>query len=251
MAQGRRVIIDAHAHVDSVPSLGWIDPPEKLIALMDAAGVDRACVMTYTEAPQYNPRALEDIAGAVTRYPDRLIGFARLHPWYDESVSMLERAVRDLGMKGVKLHPVGTLSHPASPQTVALLRRAGELGVPALFHSGDEPMATPRAIALGAAKCPETTVILGHMGGYHHVDEAIEVAERHPNILLETSAMPYPRKIGEAVRRLGAGRVLFASDGPGCRPRLEVEKVRQAGLAEGDLARVLSGNVAALLGLAP
>ena len=241
------MIVDAHAHVDVVPALGWIDPPEKLIALMDVAGVDRACVMTYTEAPQFNPRALVDIAEAVARYPDRLVGFARLHPWYPESLSLLDRAVREMGMKGLKLHPVGTLSHPASEQTLLLMRRAGELRVPVLFHCGDEPMATPRAIGLAAAACPDTTVILGHMGGYFHVDEAIAVAEELPNVMLETSAMPYPRKIGEAVRRLGAARVMFASDGPGCRPRLEVEKVRQAGLAAAEMELVMAGNILALL----
>ena len=242
------MIVDAHAHVDVVPALGWIDPAEKLIALMDMAGVERACVMTYTEAPQFNPHALDDIAEAVARYPARLVGFARLHPWYTESMSLLDRAVLELGMKGLKLHPVGTLSHPASEQTLALMRRAGELRVPVLFHCGDEPMATPRAIGLAAARCPDTTVILGHMGGYFHVDEAIAVAEELPNVLLETSAMPYPRKIGEAVRRIGADRVLFASDGPGCRPRLEVEKVRQAGLSDAELKRVLAGNILDLLG---
>ena len=121
---------------------------------MDVAGVDRACVMTYTEAPQFNPRALVDIAEAVARYPDRLIGFARLHPWYPESLSLLDRAVRELGMKGLKLHPVGTLAHPASEQTLLLMRRAGELRVPVLFHCGDEPMTTPRAIAPGCRGVP-------------------------------------------------------------------------------------------------
>jgi hypothetical protein len=241
------VIIDAHAHVDRVPALGWIDPPEKIVGLMDVAGVDRACVMSYTEAPQFNPTALEMIAEAVSRFPDRLIGFARLHPWYPEALPMLDRAVRVLGMKGLKLHPVGTLAHPAGEQTLALLRRAGELRVPVLFHCGDEPMTTPYAIALAAAACPDTTIVLGHMGGYHHVDEAIAVAEAHPNIVLETSAMPYPRRIAEAVARIGAGRVLFASDGPGCRPRLELEKVRQAGLTPDDQRRVLHDNIAALL----
>lgn len=241
------MIIDAHAHVDVVPALGWIDPPEKLLRLMDVAGVERACVMSYTEAPQFNPRALDDVAEAVARYPDRLIGFARLHPWYPEALSLLDHAVRDLGMRGLKLHPVGTLAHPAGAQTVSLMRRAGELHVPVLFHCGDEPMTTPRAIALAAAACPHTTVVLGHMGGYFHVDEAIAVAEAHPNVLLETSAMPYPAKIAEAVRRVGARRVLYASDGPGCRPRLEVEKVRQANLSTEDERRVLADNIAELL----
>jgi predicted TIM-barrel fold metal-dependent hydrolase len=72
-------------------------------------------------------------------------------------------------------------------------------------------------------------------------------AERYGNIVLETSAVPYPDKIGEAVRRLGAERVIFGSDGPGCNPTLEVEKVRLAGLSPEDERRVLAGNIVRLL----
>jgi predicted TIM-barrel fold metal-dependent hydrolase len=85
------------------------------------------------------------------------------------------------------------------------------------------------------------------MGGYFHVDEAIEAAERCPNLLLETSAMPYPAKIREAVGRVGAARVLYASDGPACSPRIEVEKVRLASLDRADERLVLGENAAALL----
>ena len=85
------------------------------------------------------------------------------------------------------------------------------------------------------------------MGGYFHVDEAIEAAERRPNLVLETSAMPYPAKIAEAVARVGAERVLYASDGPACSPRIEVEKVRLAGLDAGVERLVLGENAARLL----
>jgi predicted TIM-barrel fold metal-dependent hydrolase len=236
-------VIDAHTHVDEVPALGWVDPPEKLVALLDEAGISRAVVMTYTEAPQFNARALDHLAEAVARFPDRLVGFARVHPWYDEAPRLLERAITEHGMKGLKLHPVGTLDHPGSPATVRLLRLAGERGAPALFHCGDEPMTTPTAIAAGAVQAPDTTVILGHMGGYLHVDEAIRVAERHPNIVLETSAMPYPDKIRAAVDRIGPDRVVYGSDGPGCPPRLELRKVLAAGLSEAERRLVLHDNM--------
>ncbi len=241
-------IIDSHTHVDEVPALGWIDPPEKLIGLLDEAGIAQAVVMTYTELPGFNPNALEYIAEAVAKYPDRLIGYARLHPWHEaEAARLLLKAVREYRMKGLKLHPVGTLAHPADASTLKLIRLAAELQVPVLFHCGDEPMTTPLAIAVAAARVPDAIIILGHMGGFFHVDEAIEVAERHPSVLLETSAMPYPGKIHEAVRRVGANRVLYASDGPGCPPRLELEKVRMAGLSDRDLALVLRGNIVRLL----
>jgi predicted TIM-barrel fold metal-dependent hydrolase len=240
-------IIDAHTHVDEVPALGWMDPPEKLVALLDEAGIGKAVVMTYTELPGYNPHALDYLAEVVNRFPDRLVGFVRLHPWYDEAATLLEEAIGTHRMKGIKLHPVGTLDHPGSDATVRLLRLAGEHNAPALFHCGDEPMTTPLAVAQAARRAPETTIILGHMGGYFHVDEAVRVAERHPNVVLETSAMPYPAKIREAVSRIGAERVIYGSDGPGCPPRLELRKVLAAELAPAELAAVLHGNIARIL----
>jgi uncharacterized protein len=241
------VIVDSHAHVDEVPALGWMDPASSLVELMDQAGVDQAVVMTYTEAPAVNPNALEYLADQIGRYPERLIGYVRVHPWYPEALDLLERAFGDFHMKGVKLHPVGNLSHPAAEVTLRVIRRAAEHRAPVLFHCGDEALTTPLQIAAAAEAVPEATIILGHMGGYFHVEEAIEVAARVPNVFLETSAMPYPDQIRRAVQTIGAERVLFASDGPGCLPRLEVHKVRLAGLSAAEEQRVFADNILELL----
>ncbi|MDQ3809847.1 MAG: amidohydrolase family protein [Chloroflexota bacterium] len=242
------MIVDAHAHVDEVPALGWIDPPEALIAELDAAGIDRAVVMTYTEAPALNPRAVEYLAEQVARYPDRLIGYVRLHPWYErEAHDLLDRAIRVYRMKGLKLHPVGSLAHPASEPTLRLIRQAAAYAAPVLFHCGDEALTTPLQIARAAEQVPGAAIILGHMGGYFHVDEAIETAARLPNLYLETSAMPYPHLIRRAIDAIGPQRVLFASDGPGCSPRLEVRKVELAGLTSAERELVFHGNIQRLL----
>jgi predicted TIM-barrel fold metal-dependent hydrolase len=50
---------------------------------------------------------------------------------------------------------------------------------------------------------------------------------------------------------VGAGRVVFGSDGPGCHPALEVQKVRLAALDPADERAVLGGTAARLLGLEP
>jgi hypothetical protein len=242
------MIVDSHAHVDEVPALGWIDPASSLVSLMDQAGIDRAVVMTYTELPAVNPRALEYLADQIAQYPDRLIGYVRVHPWYPEALDLVERAFDEFEMKGVKLHPVGNLAHPASEVTLRVMRRAAAHQAPVLFHCGDEALTTPLQIAQAAEAVPEATIILGHMGGYFHVDEAIEVAVRYPNIYLETSAMPYPNQIRRAVDVVGARHVLFASDGPGCLPRLEVHKVRLAGLSTTEEERVFATNILELLG---
>lgn len=242
-----------HMHIDDIPALGWRMSATQCIERMDEAKVDAAAVMTIADLPGgINPKALELIAEACLQYPGRLYGFIRLHPWYRElSLELLDRAVKESGFRGLKLHPVSTLAHPSGDDTIALIRRAGELGVPTLFHCGDEPMTTPLSIAPSAIACPDSIIILGHMGGFFHVDEAIEVAERHPNIVLETSAMPYPAKIREAADRIGAERIIFGSDGPVSSPVLEREKVMMAGLTPEDTALVLGVNAAKILGLAP
>jgi predicted TIM-barrel fold metal-dependent hydrolase len=244
------VIIDFHTHVDHAEAYGWFDPPEKLIPLLDEAGIDRAVVMTYVDAPGGKPDAVEYVADAVARHPDRLIGFVRLNPNVrDEARRILDRAVLELGFRGVKLHPTTTLAHPAAEPTIDVLERCAELGVPALFHCGDDPYTTPQAIEAAAARVPTCSIVMGHMGGYFHVDDAIAAAARRPNLFLETSAMPYPPKIAEAVWLLGSRRVLFGSDGPGCNPALEVRKVTMLGLGPSDERAVLGGSAARLLGI--
>jgi predicted TIM-barrel fold metal-dependent hydrolase len=241
------MIVDSHAHVDEVPALGWLDPAASLVKLMDDADIARAVVMTYTELPAVNPTALEYLAGQIASFPDRLIGYVRVHPWYPEALDLVERAFGDFHMKGVKLHPVGNLSHPASDVSLRVIRRAAAHRAPVLFHCGDEALTTPLQIALAAEAVPQATIILGHMGGYFHVDEAIDVAARYPNVYLETSAMPYPAQIRRAIDTIGAQRVLFASDGPGCLPKLEVHKVRLADLTEAEAERVFADNILELI----
>jgi uncharacterized protein len=243
------LIIDSHTHVDEAPVFGWYDPPETIIRLLDEAEIDQAIVMTYRDAPGPEERIIEYIAEAIQRYPGRLIGYARMNPRYgEEAVRLLDKSIKEYGFKGLKLHPVCYVMHPASDATLNLIRHAASLNVPTLFHCGDEEFSLPLQIAEAAAAVPEANIILGHMGGYFHVRDAIRVAKRFPNLLLETSAMPYPRMIKEAVDELGGHRLLFASDGPGCDPALEVEKVRRAGLSADEEALLFQGNISRLLG---
>ena len=87
------------------------------------------------------------------------------------------------------------------------------------------------------------------MGGYFHVEEAIDVAESFGNVVLETSAMPYPDRIRTAVERIGADRVVFGSDGPVSSPALERQKVVIAELGDQVAGQVLGGNADRMLGL--
>jgi len=88
---------------------------------------------------------------------------------------------------------------------------------------------------------PDVPVILGHMGHGNiiYINAAIDVAERHTNVYLESSGMPMHTKIAEAVRRVGRERVLFGSDVPFHDPVVELLKVQRSGLSDEDLEWVM------------
>ena len=95
---------------------------------------------------------------------------------------------------------------------------------------------------------PTVKVILGHMGHCNvvYINGAIDVAERNANVYLETSGMPMPTKIREAVERVGPDRVLFGSDIPFHHPKIEIDRVHLSGLSPELVERVLSTNARAL-----
>ena len=242
--------IDSHTHIEGLPGCPWLDPPEMILGLIDEADIDKAVVMTYVDAPgsfgDYNP--LQYVQDAFEKYPDRLIGYARLNPLEgDKSKDLLRECISERGFMGLKLHPYGYRSLPEGKTTVELIKVAAQLNAPTLFHCADEECTLPIQVARAAAAVPNAAIIMGHMGGYFHVDSAIRMAKKYENIYLETSAMPYPYKIYEAVEAIGAERVLFASDGPGCDPKLELFKVKLAKLGREKEKLVLGENIMRLL----
>jgi uncharacterized protein len=225
-----------------------VDRLDALCALCREAGVDRAVLMP---APTFRPRnrlvagALD--AAAASR--GRFLGCALINPHFGEdAVAELERAVREWGFRAAKLMPtlhavnlVGALAHP-------VMRKAGELGVPVTIHSGESP-AHPLEIGVLAEAFPDVPVIMDHMGYRNHVGAAIAAAKRAPNLYLMTTAVMEPRCIRDAVRELGAERVVFGSNGPSVPPAVQLAVIRRAELAPADERKVLGENAARLLRL--
>ena len=172
------------------------------------------------------------ISEIVTSYPGRFIGFAAIDPWQGKaSVEELERAVKDLSLRGLKLHPVQQAFHPNDEKFYPLYEKAMELNIPVLFHSGMAASGSGMAGGGGmklkysapipgmddvAADYPHLTVIMAHPG-WPWIEEQIAVALHKPNVYLDLSGW-LPRYIpkqllDEANTRL-QDKVLFGSDYP-------------------------------------
>jgi len=155
--------------------------------------------------------------------------------------------VREWRFCGMKLMPthhafrsVGQAAHP-------LLRKAEELEVPVTIHSGTF-FAHPLEIGILAEAFPRVPLIMDHMGYRYYVAEAIAAARRAPNLYLATTAVMEPHWIRQAVRELGADRVVFGSNAPHVWPATQLLVVRQAELSGTEERKVLGENAARLFG---
>ncbi len=114
------------------------------LALMDEAGVD-VQVLSLTTPGLHNlvaeasvalaRRTNEFVAETVAKRPDRFQGFAALPtPAPDRAPRELERAVRDLGLKGAMLSGRTRDKHLDHPDFRPLFECAAELGTPIFIH---------------------------------------------------------------------------------------------------------------------
>jgi predicted TIM-barrel fold metal-dependent hydrolase len=221
---------------------------DRLDALCRDAGVDRAVLMP---APSFRPRnrLVADALGAAPRSRGRFVGCALVNPHFGEdAVAELERAVREWGFRAAKLMPTLHAVGLAGPLAHPVMRKARELTIPVTIHSGESP-AHPLEIGLLAEAFPDVPVVMDHMGYRNHVGAAIAAAKRTSNLYLMTTAVMEPHCIRDAVRELGADRVVFGSNGPSVPPAVQLLVIRQVELSAADERKVLGENAARLLRL--
>src|SRR5512142_91183 len=135
-AEARRVsVIDAHCHAgrglnygkDDPPSDPWTtyNDPQWTLRRMEEVGIDQTVIFPINNVTYR--QANEEIAGYVRKWPTKFIGFAK-HDAQTEAGQirdLLRHEVRELGLKGLKLHGV-----PSQEMVEAVM----ELGIPILFH---------------------------------------------------------------------------------------------------------------------
>src|SRR5919202_3486421 len=116
---------------------------------------------TTTGVPPY-PN--DELASACRTHSDVFIGFAGVDPWKGErAILELERCVRELGLRGVKLHPGRQAFYPNDRRFFPLYETAVALRVPILFHTG--MMAAGAGTPGGRGKPPDYTrpIYLDHL----------------------------------------------------------------------------------------
>jgi predicted TIM-barrel fold metal-dependent hydrolase len=177
------------------------------------------------------------VASYVAQHPETLIGFASVDPSEESAPTELERAVRELGLRGLKLGPVYQHVDPNSERCYAVLRVAQQLHLPIIWHQGTTfvrraPLKYARPFLLDdvGSAFPDLTIVIAHLG-HPWIDEAIAVARKHPHIYLDISALvtrPWQLYTGlVSAQEYGvSGKLLFGSDFPFFTPLQTAEALR-------------------------
>lgn len=216
-------IFDSLRRWTDLPRLHEPLPFEVTIAAMDRGGVAIG-LTTAWYGPQGDLISNDEVAQFVAAYPDRLRGVAGAdlsQPM--TAVRELRRCVNDLGFVALRVVPWLWEAAPTDRRYYPLYAACVDLDIPfctQVGHTGPlRPSETGRPIPYidqAALDFPELTIVCGHIG-YPWTTEMIAVADKHPNVYIDTSAYTARRYTAELVdylRGRGRHRVLFGTNYP-------------------------------------
>jgi uncharacterized protein len=205
-------------------------------------------------------------ASIVQKYPDRFMGFASVDPHKGKAAVLeMERAVKDLGLRGLKLHPISQAFFPNDTRFYPLWQKCAELGVPVLFHTGQTAVgaglpgggglkikyAQPIHIDDVAADFPSLDIIMAHPG-VPWQEEQLSVALHKRNVYIDISGWSpkYFRPIlVQYMNSLLQDKVLFGSDYPALQPERWLRDFEALELKPEVRQKILLGNAKKLLNI--
>ncbi len=243
------MIIDAHTHLFG----RWLNlrgiRPRDFVRIMDETGLDKACVFTLEGF--FDARGNNDkLAALVKGFEGRLFPFATVDPnMGDFAVRDLRRAVRKLGMRGLKIHPWLQAFSLTNAYFLKVVEETIRLNIPIITHNGSPPYACPTQVGNLAKKFPEATLILAEAGLKDLWLDAVAVGKKYPNIYLCPAASPFSAVL-EIVRSVPVEKLVFGTDLGFSQKEevlLEIEKIDRLPLSAADRERVFSGNIARLV----
>lgn len=226
-----------------------------LIGQMDAASIDISVVVPVATKPS-QVRSINDWAAAVEQ--ERVIVFGAMHPQFEDIRGEMAR-MKDMGIRGIKLHPNWQDFRPEDPQVFPIYESATKHEIVVQFHAGDELeawpvpiVATPKALRQVHDAFPGMMMITAHLGGYRMWDEV----EKHllgTDVIFDMSAcfpedLPDDRYIAMIIAH-GSDKVLFGSDSPCGDPVSQLERLLSLPLTDEDKESICWRNAARLFGM--
>jgi uncharacterized protein len=239
------MIIDCHCHAGKGDGLTgpWDTSAslERYLLRASRAGIDRTVLFAAFHSDYAS--ANREVARIVASRPERFYGFAFVHAERDRGrvFQMVKTAVEEYGFCGMKVH-----FHDARI-TREVCEAARAFRLPVIY----DVMGEVTVVALLADEYKDVNFIIPHLGSFGDDWRAqqalLDHLARHPNIYTDTSGVRRFDLLEEAVKRAGARKVLFGTDGPWLHPGIELYKVKMLRLSPAEEQLILGGNLLRLI----
>jgi len=181
-------------------------------------------------------------------------------------VAEIQDKVKNGGARGIKLHPPIGRFYPSDRALWPAYETAAALGVPVVFHAGLHPhpsqantpveYAHPQHFEAVLRDFPRLTAVLAHMAvgtveEFPHLfrpylQAALALAKKYPQCHFDTCATLgagwTEAAMAEAIRQVGAERVLFGSDFPWYEPAQAAQALLGLKLSQEEKRLILGEN---------
>jgi predicted TIM-barrel fold metal-dependent hydrolase len=276
-------VVDVHHHIGVSTTCTFI-AEEVLIPWMDDGGIDIQVVLQVNQhachrTPDWNPYLGNDYIAKIQRmFPDRVLGLARIDPWqqpparytyppsmrgkpfdrFTRNLALEEcrRAILDLGLWGVKMHPKEH-GYPVNHHSVrAILKELVKLQDEAkrklmvLVHAAaDSTYNTNEAMMDVCRDFPELAFLMAHCGFPWGGKTLASTVGPLENVLFDLTTCPETATIAEAYELYGPTRFVAGTDGPFGTVSIKNAIVTATFKTPEEQALVFGGNILRRLGL--
>jgi predicted TIM-barrel fold metal-dependent hydrolase len=241
-----------------------------LPAIADYYRQRRMAAVVFTvdaqSATGHPPVRSEEVAEACAAQPDVLLPFASVDPWRGAAAVRQARSLAErYAVRGFKFHPSLQAFHPNDRMAYPLYEALQELGMVALFHSGQTGIgaglrggggirlayANPLALDDVAADFPDLRIVIAHPS-FPWQEEALAVATHKPLVHIDLSGWSpkyFPPLLVRYANTLLRDKVLFGSDFPLLTPDRWLADFDALDIKPEVRPLILKENAARLLGL--
>lgn len=226
---------------------------EGLKAETEESGVDISVALPIVT----KPKQFDSINTFASHYLDGNVrSFGSIHPENEDYKEKL-RHIKELGMKGIKLHPDYQETYFNDIRYKRIVAYATELDLITVVHAGQDPKSpedihcTPQMSAELIDDVKPEKLVLAHMGGNFQWDDV----ERYlvgKQVYFDTGVvldkMPEEQFL-RIVRTHGEDKILFATDSPWSGQKEFSAIMQRTGLTDDEREKIFAGNACRLLGL--
>ena len=272
------VEIDSCGHVSLPPALNdasskYFKAEERTPSLDSIAetyrGLNMAAVVFTVDARtklKREPNSIEDMVEGAARNNDVLIPFGSVDPLAGaDAIDRAKRLAGDYGVRGFKFHPSLQGFDPSDEQYYPLWEALQEIGLPAIFHTGQNGMgaglpggygiklaySNPLLLDAVAADFPEFQIIMAHPS-VPWQDEANSIATHKANVYIDLSGWSpkyFPESLVKMSNSVLQDKVLFGTDYPLITPQKWLSAFADLPLKDEVRPKILKANAVKLLGL--